>query len=118
MTIKELRQQTGLSQARFAEYLNISIRTLQDWEQGKRTPPEYVTELIEYKLRNEGLIGKKGTNTVYVVTSEYEEEDFTSTQIEAIFSDYVKAARYCASQKADNLYIEEWITNEKRSSRQ
>ena len=68
---------------------------------------------MDIKLRNEALIGKKNTNTVYVVTSEYEEEDCTSTQIEAIFSDYVKAARYCASQKSDNLYIEEWIANEK-----
>ena len=104
MTIKELRQQTGLSQARFAEYLNISIRTLQDWEQGKRTPPEYVTELIEYKLRNEGLIGKKDTKTVYVVT----EGAYSDYQIQAIFSDCATAEKYCACHDLNCPVIEEW----------
>lgn len=59
MSIKELREKTGLSQSKFAEYLNISVRTVQYWEQGKRKPPEYVTELIEYKLRNEGMIKER-----------------------------------------------------------
>lgn len=36
--IGEIREKTGLSQARFAELLGISVRTLQDWEQGRRAP--------------------------------------------------------------------------------
>lgn len=32
------REKTGLSQARFAELLGVSVRTLQDWEQGRRAP--------------------------------------------------------------------------------
>lgn len=32
------RAKTGLSQARFAELLGVSVRTLQDWEQGRRAP--------------------------------------------------------------------------------
>lgn len=108
MNIKELREKAGLSQSEFADYLHVSIRTIQDWEQCKRTPLEYVAELIEYKLKQEGLIEKKDTKTVYVVTSEYEGEDCTSNPIEAVFSDYVKAARYCACQKREDLYIEEW----------
>jgi len=36
--IGEIRQKTGLSQARFAELLGVSVRTLQDWEQGRRAP--------------------------------------------------------------------------------
>lgn len=53
MTIREMRKQTGLSQAKFGELLNIPHRTLQDWEYDKSRCPEYVTELIEYKLKNE-----------------------------------------------------------------
>lgn len=53
MTIKELRQQTGLSQSAFARYFEIPVRTVQDWEQGKRTPPEYLVKLMIYKLGNE-----------------------------------------------------------------
>ncbi len=29
---------TGLSQNAFAELLGVSVRTLQDWEQGRREP--------------------------------------------------------------------------------
>ena len=36
--IGKIREKTGLSQKRFAELLGVSVRTLQDWEQGRRTP--------------------------------------------------------------------------------
>ncbi len=32
------RLKSGLSQARFARLLGVSVRTLQDWEQGRREP--------------------------------------------------------------------------------
>lgn len=32
------RLKSGLSQARFARLLGVSVRTLQDWEQGRRAP--------------------------------------------------------------------------------
>lgn len=34
----EARSKTGLSQSRFAEMLGVSVRTLQEWEQGRRLP--------------------------------------------------------------------------------
>ena len=34
--LKELRKELGLSQAKFAEKFGIPIRTIQDWEYGKR----------------------------------------------------------------------------------
>jgi putative transcriptional regulator len=36
--VASVRRRTGLSQARFAELLGVSVRTLQDWEQGRRAP--------------------------------------------------------------------------------
>lgn len=56
MTIKELRTASGMTRNAFAEYFEIPYRTLQDWELETRNPPEYVVKLIEYKLKNEGLI--------------------------------------------------------------
>ena len=53
---KELRVKTGLSQSEFAGYLKIPKRTIQDWDQGRRIPPDYILELIEYKLVHEGIV--------------------------------------------------------------
>ena len=36
--VAKIRKKTELSQARFAELLGVSVRTLQDWEQGRRAP--------------------------------------------------------------------------------
>lgn len=46
ITIKELRESTGLSQSKFAEKYHIPVGTLQHWEQGVRKPPEYVEYLL------------------------------------------------------------------------
>jgi putative transcriptional regulator len=35
---KEIRQQLKLSQAAFAGLMGVSLRTVQDWEQGRREP--------------------------------------------------------------------------------
>ena len=40
------RQGTGLSQAEFASALSISKRTLQEWEQGRRSPSGAAQALI------------------------------------------------------------------------
>lgn len=34
----EARQRLGLSQSQFAKLLGVSVRTFQDWEQGRREP--------------------------------------------------------------------------------
>lgn len=36
--IKALRERAGVSQRDFAVMLGVSLRTLQEWEQGRRTP--------------------------------------------------------------------------------
>lgn len=51
MKIKELRKLTGLSQAAFSKKYHIPLRTIQDWEREVRTPPEYVIELLEFKVK-------------------------------------------------------------------
>ena len=54
--IKELREQTGMNRRQFSEYTKIPVRTLEDWEAGKRTPPEYVPRLLVCMLKYEELI--------------------------------------------------------------
>lgn len=36
--VREIREKTGLSQARFAMLIGVSKRTLENWEQGRRYP--------------------------------------------------------------------------------
>lgn len=56
MTFKELREGSGMTRTQFAEYFGIPYRTIQDWELGNRKCNDYLIALMEYKLRNEGLI--------------------------------------------------------------
>ncbi|NCI76994.1 NadS family protein [Acinetobacter kanungonis] len=44
--IKEVLEKTGLTQAEFAARLHISVRTLQNWEQGRRYPTGPAATLI------------------------------------------------------------------------
>ena len=37
-SVRSIRDKTGLSQAKFAVLLGVSVRTLQDWEQERRAP--------------------------------------------------------------------------------
>ena len=42
-TIKELRESIGMSRKEFSEHTGIPVRTLEDWEAARRTPPEYIS---------------------------------------------------------------------------
>ena len=58
-TIKEIRASTGLSQAKFCEVLGIPLKTLQHWEAGRRACPDYVVELIAYRVQHDESIRKE-----------------------------------------------------------
>ena len=45
--IVRAREKSGLSQAKFAQLLGVSIRTIQDWEQGRREPNAAAKTLIK-----------------------------------------------------------------------
>lgn len=51
---KNIRKLSGLTQAEFSRKYNIPLRTIQDWESERRTPPEYVISLLE-KTVNEDI---------------------------------------------------------------
>lgn len=56
--IKKLRELTGLSQQAFSDKYEIPKRTIEDWEGGRRKPPEYVVKLLERVVK--GDIEKEG----------------------------------------------------------
>ena len=50
--VAAIREKTGLSQSRFATLLGVSVRTLQDWEQGRRAPSGAARTLLLVADRN------------------------------------------------------------------
>ena len=50
--VSSIREKTGLSQARFAVLLGVSVRTLQDWEQGRRAPSGAARTLLLVASKN------------------------------------------------------------------
>lgn len=52
-TFAEIIKKTGMSVPAFARAFNIPYNTVSSWVRGERNPPEYVLELIEYKINKE-----------------------------------------------------------------
>ena len=48
--IKRIRTASGLSQAAFAKAYGIPRRTIENWESGANTAPEYVVKLLAYAV--------------------------------------------------------------------
>lgn len=53
MTIKEMRLLLQVSRTEFSRQYHIPLRTLEDWENGKRNPPNYVLELLERVVKED-----------------------------------------------------------------
>lgn len=56
MDITEMRNYIGVSRAEFSRRYGIPLRTLESWESGVRTPPEYVLNLLEESVRRTDII--------------------------------------------------------------
>jgi putative transcriptional regulator len=50
--VASIRERTGLSQAKFASLLGVSMRTLQEWEQGRRVPSGAARTLLMVAAKN------------------------------------------------------------------
>ncbi len=60
--ITTMRKSTGMTRKEFSEYTHIPVRTLEDWESGRRTPPEYIPRLLSYQLRYDAMTKGKVTS--------------------------------------------------------
>lgn len=47
MNTIEIRKILGISRAEFGRRYGIPIRTLEDWDHGRRKPPEWVLTLLQ-----------------------------------------------------------------------
>jgi putative transcriptional regulator len=63
--VKSVRGKLGASQAEFALLIGVSVATLRNWEQGRRTPEGPALALLRVAAKNpravaDALHGKKG----------------------------------------------------------
>lgn len=61
-TLKKVRMDAGFNRKEFSEYMGIPLRTLEDWEAGRRKMPDYVLRLIVYQIKMEQFLKEKGIN--------------------------------------------------------
>ena len=54
-----MRAEIGLNRKQFAEHFQIPLRTVEEWEAGRRKPPEYIPRLIKYQIMYEKQFEKK-----------------------------------------------------------
>lgn len=56
----EARLKLGVSQSAFAQLLGVSVRTLQEWEQGRREPSGAARTLLKIALKSPQAILQAG----------------------------------------------------------
>lgn len=69
-TLKEVRDILDVNRTEFSRYMGIPLRTLEEWEAGRRKMPDYVLRLIAYYVKTQKLLKDKGIE----LEGEYEQE--------------------------------------------
>ena len=69
-TLKGIREMLGMNRTQFSRYMDIPLRTLEEWEAGRRQMPDYVLRLIAYYVKTEQILRKKGIE----LEEEYEQK--------------------------------------------
>lgn len=54
--VEKLRKKIGWTRKQFSDYFNIPYRTVENWEFFENQMPEYLYNLIIYKLKNENIL--------------------------------------------------------------
>lgn len=58
--LKSTREKLSMNRTEFSRYMDIPLRTLEEWEAGRRQAPDYVLRLIVYYTRIQQLLKEKG----------------------------------------------------------
>lgn len=57
--LKQLRADLGMNRTEFSHYMDIPLRTLEEWEAGRRKMPDYVLRLIIYYTKMQSMLAEK-----------------------------------------------------------
>lgn len=69
--LKRTREQVDMNRTEFSRYMDIPLRTLEEWEAGRRQAPDYVLRLIAYYVRMQQLLD---TNKIKLEEMGHEQE--------------------------------------------
>lgn len=58
-SLKSIREDLGMNRTEFSQYMGIPLRTIEEWEAGRRQMPDYVLRLIAYYTKMELLVKEK-----------------------------------------------------------
>lgn len=59
-TLKGIREMLDMNRTEFSKYMEIPLRTLEEWEAGRRKMPDYVLRLIAYYVKMQQVLSEKG----------------------------------------------------------
>ena len=54
--LRQIREDLGMNRTQFSHYVDIPLRTLEEWEAGRRQMPDYVLRLLTYYTKMERLL--------------------------------------------------------------
>lgn len=57
--LKRIREDLGMNRTEFSHYVKIPLRTLEEWEAGRRQMPDYVLRLLAYYTKVERLLAEQ-----------------------------------------------------------
>lgn len=69
-TLKEISDMLNVNRTEFSRYMGIPLRTLEEWEAGRRKMPDYVLRLIAYYVKTQKWLKENGIE----LEGEYEQE--------------------------------------------
>ncbi len=58
-SLKKIRENLSMNRTEFSHYIGIPLRTLEEWEAGRRQMPDYVLRLVTYYTKMERLLAEK-----------------------------------------------------------
>ncbi len=121
MEFVSILDKSGMKMTEFSEYFGIPYRTVQDWKAERRKCPDYLLDLMEYKLIKENIITikeEKGMRKYLVVDEPKNGGDIYTTVCDTL-EDANKEAEYqwdhltCTEKKDRHIYVGHVEDNEK-----
>lgn len=139
MTINEqivqLRIDASMSRKEFSEHFGIPLRTLEDWESNRRTPPQYIPRLLcyqwKYELlkkqdkfqskesqRNVDIVNDTKGNKIVIIhdTIFKNKQNINWSEVEVYLKQYI-GEMYTIADDGEKIYIGKDLPDEYANSR-